>query len=152
MSIERHERSPSFRTRQKTAKVNHTSKLLPNDFFPKTLSQSPKKRPEFPCSAEVLDWYERDDSREKPNQQAQPHPQFHRLSHNRPSISRINFCLAEEPSQAEKQRYVLDYYHQIKEKLGIKLIQPQKIEMAEESCKPKKDKITLIRPILPASR
>ncbi len=52
MSIERQERSPSFRTRQKTAKINHNSKLLPTDFFPKALSQSPKKRiEEGPTSA-----------------------------------------------------------------------------------------------------
>lgn len=88
MSIERHDRSPSFRTRQQTVKVNHNSKLLPNDFFPKTLSQSPKKRNDGPpSSAEVLaEWYDRDDSKDKPENH-----QFHRLS-NRPSASRITLC------------------------------------------------------------
>ena len=151
MSNERHERSPSFRTRQKTAKVNHNSKLLPTDFFPKTMSQSPKKRPEMPCSAEVLDWYERDESRDKPKEKVQAQHQFLRLSHNRPSMGRINFFMEGEPSPVEKQRYVVDYYHQIKEKLGAKLIQPQRIETKEEG-RGRMEKVTLIRPLAPSSQ
>jgi len=57
-----------------------------------------------------------------------------------------------EPSPVEKQRYVHDYYHQIKEKLGAKLIQPQRIEIKEEGGRGRAEKVTLIRPLAASSK
>ena len=88
----RPERSPSYCARQHTAKVNHNSKLLPTDFFPKTLSQSPKKRNGLPISDRVLaDWYEEEDNKEKQRP-------FYRIS-NRASINRISMLLPQETAQ-----------------------------------------------------
>ena len=47
-------------------KVKHETHQLPQDFFPKTLSRSPKKKGEHPTYENTLaEWYERDDSIEK---------------------------------------------------------------------------------------
>lgn len=81
----------------------------------------------------------------------QPPPQFLRLSHNRPSMGRINLC-PHEPSPIEKQRYVIDYYQQVKEKLGGRVIQLQRTEVVEAEGKIRREKATLIRPLQPASK
>ena len=67
-------------------------------------------------------------------------------------MGRINFCMEGEPSPVEKQRYVVDYYHQIKEKLGAKLIQRQRVETKEEDGRGRMEKVTLIRPLAPSSQ
>lgn len=57
------------------------------DFFPKINSQSPKKKVDFPTSQDLLaEWYERDDSQDKPQKQ------FRRITHKKPSTSRISLC------------------------------------------------------------
>ena len=57
------------------------------DFFPKINSQSPRKKVELPLSRDFLaEWYERDDSQDKPQKQ------FRRITHNKPTASRISLC------------------------------------------------------------
>ncbi len=117
MSTERQERSTSFTIKQRAVKVNHNSKLLPLDFFPKINSQSPKKKHEFaPQKADSLlvEWYEREESKEKAQRV------YRRLANPRPTTSRVSLCAAEQPSQIQKQRYVLDYYNRVKENLRAK--------------------------------
>ncbi len=85
MSFEKHSKSTSIRPISNHLKVNHHSKLLPIDFFPKINSQSPKRKADFPAAKDLLvEWYERDESQDK------PHRQYRRITQKKPSPSRIS--------------------------------------------------------------